>query len=124
MCGHVLRGVLLCVGVISGEMLIRDGLVKNVSQVYYHVGVNISFYTVVTVAHNLLPHLAFSNLGTDGSPLLRAECVLTLFRTELDYRIQNGKVKTPNLDPCCPRGFGDWCRRKSLVFWVRRCNKR
>lgn len=99
-------------------------MLKNVLQVYNHVGINIPLYTVVTVAYNLLPHLSFSDLGTDGSPVLCSKGVLTLVRIKLDYRIQDGKVQTPDLDSCCPRGSCDGRRFRGFVLWVGWCDER
>lgn len=62
----------------------REGVVL---QVYDNVGINISLHAVVSIAHHLLPDLAFANLGTGGSPLLRPEGVLAFVWIQLDYRI-------------------------------------
>jgi hypothetical protein len=97
---------------------------QNVLQVCNYVGINVSLYPVVTVAYNLLPDLAFSDLGTDGPPVLCSKGVLALVRIKLDYRIENCKIKTPDLDPCCARGSCDWRRFRGFVLRVWWCNER
>jgi len=72
------------------------------AQINDNLRVDITLDSVVSVLDDLLPNMAFADLRADGPPLLRPERIFPLVRLQFDNSIQDGEIKTPNLDPRGP----------------------
>lgn len=76
-------------------------------QVDDDVRVDVAFDAVVSVTDDLLPYIAIADLGTQGAPLLVAECILALVGLHLKNGIEDGQVEAPDLDAGGAGGGGD-----------------
>lgn len=97
------------------------GIGKGGLQIYNNIGINITFYTPVTVLYYLLPYFSFPYLTHQRPPVRAPERLLSLVRIQFRNRIQDGKVQTPDFYPRRPGSFSYW-RRLIAVFRVWWCD--